>query len=170
MIASKEIDMAGKGIAAVRIATGAIFFLFAEYKVAGAEWAHGGFEGWIRGYVDGGMPVGFFRPVLTGFALVHPVLCAELVAWGEMAIAVSLLLGLMVRAASVGGAALMSMMALATWFAPGHGAALWKYFGANLDHLPLLMLFVIFYAAGAGDVWGLDGFLERRKMRAGASV
>lgn len=154
--------LAGKVIAGVRIATGGIFFLFAEYKVAGPEWAHGGFEGWIRQFVDGGMPVGFFRPVLTGFALVHPELCAWLVAIGEMAIAVSLLLGLMVRAASVGGAALMLLMALATWFAPGHGAPLWKYFGANLDHLPLLMLFVIFYAARAGDVWGLDGFFARR--------
>lgn len=152
-----------KAIAVVRMTTGAIFFLFAEYKLAGPEWAHGGFEGWIYQFVDGGMPVGWFRPVLTGFALVHPVLCAWLVALGETAIAVSLLLGLWVRAASVGGAALMLLMALATWFEPGHGAPVWRYFGANLDHLPLLMLFVIFYAARAGDVWGLDGVLARRK-------
>jgi len=155
-------ELARRAIAAVRIATGGIFFLFAEYKVVGTEWAHGGFEGWIRGYVDGGMPVGFFRPVLTGFALVHPELCARLVAWCEMGIALGLLLGLWVRAASIGGAALMAMMALATWYAPGHGAALWKYFGANLDHLPLLLLFVIFYAARAGDVWGLDGVTKGR--------
>jgi hypothetical protein len=33
----------------------------------------------------------------------------------------------------------------------------WRYFGAELDHLPLLLLFIIFFAADAGRVWGLDG-------------
>ena len=38
-----------------------------------------------------------------------------------------------------------------------HGVAVWKYFGAELDHIPLLLLFLIFYAGDAGTVWGLDG-------------
>ena len=29
--------------------------------------------------------------------------------------------------------------------------------GAELEHLPLLLLFIIFFAADAGRVWGLDG-------------
>ena len=33
----------------------------------------------------------------------------------------------------------------------------WRYFGAELDHLPLLFLFIIFFVADAGQEWGLDG-------------
>jgi hypothetical protein len=33
----------------------------------------------------------------------------------------------------------------------------WRYFGAELDHLPLLFLFIIFFVADAGKEWGLDG-------------
>jgi hypothetical protein len=39
----------------------------------------------------------------------------------------------------------------------------WRYFGAELDHLPLLFLFLIFLAANAGRTWGLDGVLDRRR-------
>jgi hypothetical protein len=41
-------------------------------------------------------------------------------------------------------------MLLATWWAPGHGVPVWRYFGAELDHLPLLLLLIVFYAADAG--------------------
>jgi hypothetical protein len=44
---------------------------------------------------------------------------------------------------------------LATWREPGHGVPVWRYFGAELDHLPLWLLLVLF-AADAGRVWGLD--------------
>ena len=153
----------GKTIAVVRIATGIIFFLFAEYKIVGNEFTPGGFIHWVGGWVEQGQPVGFFRPVLVNFALVHPVLNARFVAWGELGIAISLILGLWVRPASVWGGILMVSMALSTWFSPGHGAPVWQYFGANLDHIPLLFLFAIFYASRAGDVWGLDGRLRRAK-------
>lgn len=157
-------DRAGaKMLAAVRIATGIIFLFFAEYKLASPAFAYGGFEGWIREFVNGNMPVPFFRPVLVNFALVHPVLCARLVTWGELAIGLGLVLGLLVRQASIGGAVLMIFLALSTWFAPGHGAPYWRYFGANLDHIPLLFLFAIFYASRAGEVWGLDGWRRARR-------
>jgi hypothetical protein len=48
-------------------------------------------------------------------------------------------------------------MLLATWWAPGHGVPVWRYFGNELDHLPLLLLLIVFYAADAGRTWGLDG-------------
>ena len=154
---------AGKTIAVVRIATGIIFFLFAEYKIVGNEFTPSGFIRWVSGWVEQGQPVGFFRPVLVKFALVHPVLNARFVAWGELAIAISLILGLWVRPASVWGGIFMASLALSTWYAPGHDAPVWQYFGASLDHIPLLFLFAIFYATRAGDVWGLDGRLRRSK-------
>lgn len=151
-----------KTVAATRIATGIIFLFFAEYKIAGPAFAHGGFEGWIHQFVDQDMAVSFFKILLVKFALVHPVFCAELVGWGELAIGLSLVLGMWVRAASVGGAIYMIGLGLATWYAPGHGAAAWKYLGANLAHIPLLFLFAIFFSCRAGEVWGIDGwFLDR---------
>ncbi|MFY9730683.1 MAG: DoxX family protein [Candidatus Acidiferrales bacterium] len=156
-----------KAIACARIATGIIFFLFAEYKIAGSEFTPVGFEHWVRGWVEQGQVVGFYRPVLVNIALGHPVFCARLVAWGELGIAVSLILGLLVRPAAIGGVILMINFILSTWFAPGHGAPVWQYFGANLDHIPLLFLFVVFCATRAGDVWGLDGRLRRKRGLAG---
>jgi thiosulfate dehydrogenase [quinone] large subunit len=150
-------------IAAVRIATGIIFLFFAEYKIASSAWAYGGFEVWIRQFVNEDTAVGFYKAFLVNFVLVHPVLCARIVAWGELAIGLSLVLGLLVRPASVGGGILMIALVLSTWYAPGHGAAPWKYLGANLDHIPLLFLFAIFYASRAGDVWGFDGRMPRSR-------
>jgi uncharacterized membrane protein YphA (DoxX/SURF4 family) len=153
----REMEETGrKTIAAARVATGVIFLFFGEYKVAGPAWSQSGFEGWIRGFLDQGMPVGFYRVFLVKFVLMHPLLCARLVGWGELAIGISLVIGLLVRAASVAGAIHMVSLALATWYAPGHNVPLWRYFGANLDHIPLLFLFAIFFAARAGETWGLD--------------
>jgi uncharacterized membrane protein YphA (DoxX/SURF4 family) len=149
-------SLAAKTIAAVRIATGIIFLFFGEYKIAGPEFAQGGFEGWIHQFVDQDMAVGFYKVFLVKFVLAHPVLCARIVGWGELAVGLSLVFGIFVRPASVAGAIHMISLALATWYAPGHDAPLWRYFGANLDHIPLLFLFAIFYASSAGEVWGFD--------------
>ena len=157
-----DADVGARAIAVVRIATGFIFFLFAEYKIVGNEFTPAGFEHWVRPWVDQGQVVGFYRPVLMSVALAHPVLCARLVAWSELGIALSLIFGFLVRPASIGGLILMVNFILSTWYAPGHDAPVWQYFGANLDHIPLLFLFTIFYAARAGDFWGFDGILRRR--------
>ena len=160
--AGGDASVGERAIAVVRIATGFIFFLFAEYKIVGSEFTPTGFEHWVRGWLEQGQVVGFYRPVLVNVALGHPVLCARLVAWSELGIALSLIFGFLVRPASTGGVVLMVNFILSTWYAPGHDAPLWQYFGANLDHIPLLFLFTIFYAARAGDLWGLDGILRRR--------
>ncbi|MHB8411278.1 MAG: DoxX family protein [Candidatus Acidiferrales bacterium] len=157
-------EAARKTIAVVRILTGIIFLFFGEYKIAGPAFAHGGFEGWIHGWLSQNEPVGFYRVFLEKFVLVHPVLCARIVGWGELAIGIALVLGLFVRIASVGGAIHMISLALATWYGPGHGAAMWKYFGANLDHIPLLFLFAIFFATRAGETWGVDGVRQKRHV------
>jgi uncharacterized membrane protein YphA (DoxX/SURF4 family) len=78
---------------------------------------------------------------------------------GEFFIGLSLLFGILVRFASTLGILHMISLTLATWWDPGHGVPTWRYFGAELDHLPLLLLFIIFYAADAGQVWGVDGWL-----------
>jgi len=142
-------------IAGVRIATSIFFLLFGEYKLAGAGFAHGGFQGYLQDFIANGA-VNFYRPLLSGLVLPHAVGFGYMVGAVESFIGICLLLGLWVRLASVLGALYMLNLTLATWWGPGHGVPFWRYFGAELDHLPLLFLFIIFYAADAGKVWGLD--------------
>jgi uncharacterized membrane protein YphA (DoxX/SURF4 family) len=153
-----------KTIAIARIATSVFFILFGECKVFGRGFAHGGFQEYLRGYIDSSA-VGFYRPILAGFVLPHAVLFGYLVGVLEMFIGLSLLLGLWVRPACVLGCLHMLSLTLATWWEVGHNVPVWRYFGAELDHLPLLLLFVIFYAADAGQFWGLDSvrFLGKQK-------
>ena len=145
-----------KAIAGARIVTAVFFLLFGEYKLAGPAFAHGGFQGYLKGYIDG-TAVSFYRPVLAHLVLPHAVGLGYGVGFLEIFIGLSLLLGLWVRPASVLGALFMLNLALCTWWEPGHGAPLWRYFGAELDMVPLLLLFIIFFATDAGTVWGLDG-------------
>jgi uncharacterized membrane protein YphA (DoxX/SURF4 family) len=82
----------------------------------------------------------------------------------ELMVGVSLLSGLWVRAASVLGILFLLNLTLASWWEPGHGAPVWRYFGARLDTVPLTLLLIIFFAADAGRVWGIDG---RRQVSRG---
>jgi uncharacterized membrane protein YphA (DoxX/SURF4 family) len=86
----------------------------------------------------------------------HAVFFGYLVGVVEMFVGVCLLLGFWVRPASMVGILFLLNLTLAAWWEPGHGVPLWRYFGARLDTLPLLLLLIIFYAADAGQVWGLD--------------
>jgi len=152
---------ASRTIAVVRMATSVFFLLFGEYKVAGPAFAHGGFQSYLQDFIANSA-VSFYRPVLAHLILPHAVFFGYVVGVVELLIGVSLLIGLWVRPASVLGILFLLNMLLATWWSPGHGAPVWRYFGAELDHLPLLLLFIIFFAADAGRVWGLDG---RRKSQ-----
>ena len=148
-----------KTIAAARIATSVFFLLFGEYKIAGPAFAHGGFQSYLQDYIANGA-VSFYRPVLSGLILPHAVFFGYVVGVVELLIGISFLLGLWVRPAAVIAMLFLLNMLLSTWWEPGHGVPAWRYFGAELDHIPLLLLCIIFFAADAGRVWGLDG---RRK-------
>jgi uncharacterized membrane protein YphA (DoxX/SURF4 family) len=147
-------------IALVRIATGAIFFLFGEYKLASPDFAHTGFPQYLQGYIDASA-WRMYVPVLK-FVAAHAVFFGYMVGITEILIAASLILGIFVRAMSIVGALYMLNLIAATWWESGHGMPVWRYFGAELDHIPLLFLFLIFYASDAGQMWGLD----RRKQPA----
>jgi uncharacterized membrane protein YphA (DoxX/SURF4 family) len=154
-----------KTIAVVRIATAVFFLLFGQYKVFGSGFAHGGFQQYLEGFVQSGA-VSIYKPFLADLVLPHAVFFGYLVGLIELFIGACLLLGLWVRAASVLGALHMISLTLATWWEPGHGIPVWRYFGAELDHLPLLFLFAIFFVADAGREWGLDGRLRAARADA----
>jgi uncharacterized membrane protein YphA (DoxX/SURF4 family) len=143
-------------IAGVRIATSVFFLLFGEYKVAGPGFAHGGFQTYLHDYIANSA-LGFYRPVLSALVLPHAVFFGYLVGVVELLVGISLLIGLWVRPASVLGILFLINLTFAGWWEPGHEAPLWRYFGARLDTLPLILLLVIFFAADAGQTWGLDG-------------
>ena len=148
-------------IAAVRIATSVFFLLFGEYKVAGPGFAHGGFQTYLREYI-GSAAVGFYRPILVHIVLPHAVFFGYAVGVIELFVGICLLVGLWVRPACIVGVLFLLNLTLASWWDAGHGAPVWRYFGAHLDTLPLLLLLVVFFAADAGKIWGLDGKLRRR--------
>jgi len=148
-------------IAAVRIATSVFFLLFGEYKVAGPGFAHGGFQTYLREYI-GSAAVGFYRPILVHIVLPHAVFFGYAVGVIELFVGICLLVGLWVRPACIVGVLFLLNLTLASWWDAGHGAPVWRYFGARLDTLPLLLLLVVFFAADAGKIWGLDGKLRRR--------
>ena len=149
-------SFSSKTIAVVRIATSLFFLFFGEYKVAGPQFAHGGFQAYLRDYIASSA-VGFYRPFLSGIILPHAIFFGYFVGVLELMVGVSLLLGLWVRPACVLGIFFLLNLTLAAWWDPGHRVPVWRYFGARLDTLPLMLLLIIFFAANAGHVWGLDG-------------
>jgi len=152
-----------KTIAVVRIATSVFFLLFGEYKVAGPGFAHGGFQNYLHDYIAN-TSVSFYRPILSGLVQPHAVFFGYFVGGLELFVGICLLLGLWVRPACIVGVLFLVNLTLAAWWDPGHGAPLWRYFGARLDTLPLMLLLILFFAADAGRVWGLDAFrLEMRE-------
>ncbi|PYX29475.1 MAG: hypothetical protein DMG80_14440 [Acidobacteria bacterium] len=149
-----------KSLVVARICTGIFFVLFGEYKVFGRTFAHSGFAHYLEGYIQE-TAVSFYRPFLSHIVLPHAVFFGYLVGAVELFIGLSLIFGVFLRLASVLGILHMINLTLATWWGPGHGAPVWRYFGAELDHLPLLLLFMIFYTAGPSGWWprgrrGLD--------------
>src|SRR6476660_2950731 len=143
-------------IAAVRIATSVFFLLFGEYKVAGPGFAHGGFQTYLRDYIAT-TAVSFYRPVLVHIVLPHAVFFGYVVGIVELFIGISLIMGHFVRPACIVGALFLIHLTLASWWDGGHGVPAWRYFGAYLDTLPVLLVLFIFFAADAGRIWGLDG-------------
>jgi len=123
------------------------------------EFTHGGFQQYLQSYAQGSA-VGIYQPILADLVLPNAVFFGYLIGAVELSIGICLLLGLAVRAVSVVGGLHMISLTLATWWGPGHGVPVWRYFGAELDHLSLLFLFIIFFVSDAGKEWGLDG---RRK-------
>ncbi len=151
-MAAQETRFSLGAIRIARIVTGVFFVLFGEYKVFGRAFAHAGFAHYLEGYIQQ-TAVGFYRPVLSHIVLPHVVFFGYLVGVVELFIGIGLISGICVRAASVLGMLHMLNLTLATWWEPGHGAPLWQYFGAELDHLPLLLLFLIFFSAGPSGHW-----------------
>ena len=144
-----------QALAMLRIAVGILFLIFGQYKVFGTQFTlHGGFQFWINKFLEGGV-YPFMAPVLLGFVLPHATPIAFLVAYGELAIGLALVLGMLVRPASLCGLILMLTMLFSSDY-PGAAAPLWQYFGASLSHSVFALCFAAFLIGRADSVWSLS--------------
>jgi len=131
-------------LAILRIAVGCLFLIFAEYKVLGRQFTvGGGFEWWISRFLHEGGAYPVMFSMLERVVLPHARAIAFLVAYGELAIGLSLVLGVWVRAASAFGFLYMLALLFSSNY-PGTHAPLWQYFGASLDHSVLALCFLTF--------------------------
>jgi thiosulfate dehydrogenase (quinone) large subunit len=148
-----------KALAGLRIGVGVLFLIFCDYKVVGRDFTlGGGFQNWIGRFLqDGAYP--FMVPVLKNFVLPHAKPIAFLVAYGELAIGIALVLGILVRPASVCGVIYMLSLLFSANY-PGPHAAFWQYFGASLEHLVLAFCFAAFASTKPQEILSIRAYLR----------
>lgn len=99
-------------------------------------------------------PLSFYKQFLEGTVLQHSSVFAQLTAWGETVVGIGLTLGFLTGVASVVGLLLVINYGLATqWMSPGQQGF----------HLVLFLLMLAFFFARVGRIWGLDGWVARRR-------
>ncbi len=146
-----------QALAMLRIGVGIFFLIFGQYKVFGTAFTlHGGFQFWINKFLEGGT-YPFMSPILRGFVLPHGTSIAFLVAYGELAIGIALVLGFLVRSASFCGLIFMLTMLFSSDY-PG--------VGASLSHSVFALCFAAFLMGRADSVWSVKAL---RKSHASAS-
>ena len=98
-------------------------------------------------------------PVLKNFVLPHAMPIAFLVAYGEMAIGIALVLGILALPASICGVIYMSTLLFSSNY-PGPHVAFWQYFGASLEHLVLALCFAAFAMTKPGELLSIRTYLR----------
>jgi thiosulfate dehydrogenase [quinone] large subunit len=159
---SETMDKNTRALVVIRILVGVLFLIFGQYKVFGTAFTlGGGFQFWINRFLqEGAYP--FMVPVLRGFVLPHATPLAFLVAYGELAIGLSLVLGLLVRAASAFGLLYMLGLLFSSNY-PGPHVPLWQYFGASLDHSVLAICFLAMLIGEPEAAWSVDRWFGRKR-------
>jgi uncharacterized membrane protein YphA (DoxX/SURF4 family) len=160
---SETADRNTLALAGLRIAVGCLFLIFAQYKVFRAQFTlGGGFQVWIHRFLQDGAAYPFMVPVLQHVALPHATAIAFLVAYGELAIGLSLVTGLWVRTASVFGVLYMLVLLFSSNY-PGAHVAVWQYFGASLDHSVLALCFLTFVNSQSDQALSARHLLRRKR-------
>ena len=151
----------GLALAILRVFVGCLFLIFGEYKVFGTKFTlHGGFQSWINQFLQQGAAYPFMVPVLQRIVLPHGSAIAFLVAYGELAIGLALVMGLCVRTASAFGFAYMLSLLFSSNY-PGDEVRLWQYFGASLDHSVLALCFLTFIVGRSDQRLSIKKYLSQ---------
>jgi len=137
-------------ITLLRVYTGVFFLYFGFGKIKRGNFADG-MEGFLNMQLEN--TFGFFRPFIESVVLPNKGLFAILVAWGELAIGLALIVGLATRWASLAGA----IMVASFWFAKGQG-----FLDAQNHDAIWFVIFVVLAAVHAGRAHSLDERLAER--------
>lgn len=137
-------------ITLLRVYTGVFFLYYGFGKVRNPDFDNG-----LAGFVSGRLEnsASFIKPFLESVVLPNNGVFAFLVAWGEFAIGLALILGLATRWASVAGA----LMVGAFWATKGQG-----FLDAQNHDVIWFMIFIVLAAVHAGRVHSLDERLADR--------
>jgi uncharacterized membrane protein YphA (DoxX/SURF4 family) len=142
-----------RALAFLRIAVGLLFLIFAQYKLVSAQFIHHGMASYIAGFIENGC-YPFMQPFLRNIILPHAVFFGAVVAVTELLIALSLIIGVLVRWASLGGL-LMMLLYLFSANYPGANVPLWRYFGASLEHSVFALCFFTFLVGRPDAAWAI---------------
>ena len=134
----------------LRLYTGVFFAYHGFGKISGGNFADG-LAGFVTNNLDNSF--GFFRPFLESVVLPNNGLFAFLVAWGELAIGVALILGLATRYASIAGAVMLASF----WFAKGQ-----PFLSGQNHDVIWVFIFIVLAGLHAGRVMSLDQKLVGR--------
>ena len=149
----KSSGKSSTAMAVARIVVGLMFIMFAQYKLLHPEFAHGGYEKTVSGYVQE-TALRAYKPFLRA-TLHYPVASGYAVGVAELLIGASMVLGFWVRPFAVVGALFMLNLLCSTWNLPA-GTPAWRYLGNQLENISLLLLFALFFFHSAGETLGLD--------------
>jgi uncharacterized membrane protein YphA (DoxX/SURF4 family) len=103
-----------------------------------------------------GNPVDWYKEFLEGTVLPNSRVFATLQTFGEAAVGLGLILGLLTVATALVGLFLSLNYGLASH---------WMSFGQQGFHVMLVTSMIVFLFARAGRTWGLDGLILRRGVR-----
>jgi uncharacterized membrane protein YphA (DoxX/SURF4 family) len=144
-------DQQSKALAFLRISIGLIFLIFAEYKLTSTRFIRIGMAQYITQFLnEGSYP--FIRPFLRNIILPHSIFFGTIVSISELLIALSLITGVLVRCASLGGLTMMLVLLFSSNY-PGPQAPFWEYFGASLEHSILALCFIALLIAPSNHRW-----------------
>jgi uncharacterized membrane protein YphA (DoxX/SURF4 family) len=146
-------------LALVRILVGVQFFMVGWPKLTGGRFLSRNGEGLAEELLRGAPRdyLAWHREFITGFVVPHAHFFSYLVAIGEVLIALSLVTGCLVRISSLFGAFHNANIYFSVGFAAGNAVL-------DYDRL-LVLLHLVFVAASAGRVFGIDGHLKKRFPR-----
>lgn len=142
-----------RALAFLRISVGLLFLIFAQYKLTSTRFIWGGMANYIGHFIKQGC-YPFMHPFLVNVILPHAVFFGAVVAITELLIGLSLVTGVMVRWASLGGLLMMLLYLFSSNY-PGAQASFWQYFGASLDHSVLALCCLTFLIGKPDAIWAL---------------
>lgn len=137
-------------IVLLRVYTGLFFAWNGFAKVSRDNFASG-MESFLNAQLDNSFS--FYRPFIESVVLPNKSMFAAMVAWGELALGLALIVGLATRYAAAIGAFLV----LNYWFAKGA-----PFFAGTNHDVVWFVIFVVLGMVPAGKLAGLDDGLADR--------